>query len=141
MNVLDSVRVIVYRCHEKGLEVLMIKNQLHSDEAIWSLPKAKDDLTNYMDSIELEKSTDENGQAMRIYALEADWHQIPSIREIIKHDVKRLKSKIKKVVNPQLEDFTFIQVKDALKQALPNEYEALKELKDIIIAKNQLSSL
>lgn len=142
MSVFDSVRIVVYRCHEKGLEVLTIKNKLHEDETIWSLPQTKNNsLDNLGSSIELENRVDATGAPIRVIAVEADWHQIPSVRAIVKHDVKRLTSKIKKVVGPSIEDLNYIQIKEALKTVMPNEYESLKELKDIIVAKNQLSAI
>jgi len=70
-------------------------------------------------------------------AVEADWHQIPSIRGIIKHDAIRLGTKIKQVSN--LSQFKYHSVKDALQRVMPQEYQALKELKDILLDKNQAS--
>ncbi len=39
MSVLDSVRVLIYRVHEKGLEVFLINNEMDEDPEIWNLPE------------------------------------------------------------------------------------------------------
>jgi len=140
MNVFDSVRLIIYRCHEKGLEVLLVKPDLKEDKSIWRLPQAKLDL-RHLDAIELDESIDENGKRVMNVAVEADWHEIPSVRGIIKHDIKRLQSKVIKLAKPSLEACNYLTVKDALKEVLPQEYQALKELKDIIVDKNLSTSI
>ena len=85
--------------------------------------------------IQLENIVDDNGKSIQTIAIEGDWHDIPSIRGIIKHDVMRVKRKIKSVV-PTLEQGSYFAIKDAFRKVLPNEYKALKELKDIILDKN-----
>lgn len=137
MNTTDKVRYIIYRCHEKGLEVFLINPELDKDKEIWRLPNGYLESHDYSNSIELDGLCDHNGDQIKTVALEADWHQIPSIRGIIKHDVKRLKSKIKKISG--LEGCSYLHVKDALKQVMPQEYQVLKELKDIIVDRNMVS--
>lgn len=141
MSVFDQIRVIFYRVHEKGLEVLLINPDLVNDPNVWRLPdgcKFSDDSFNDTSIIELEASKDQDGSNMRTFAVEADWHEIPSVRGIIKHDVKRVKNKIKKIL-PGLEEAAFVQVKEAFKKVLPNEYEAIKELKEVISDKNSVT--
>ncbi len=139
MNVFDSVRLIIYRCHEKGLEVLLIRPDLKEDKTIWRLPHARLDMTD-LSGIELDESSDEHGNKVRNIAIEADWHEIPSVRGIIKHDIKRLQSKVKKITKP-IDNCNYITVKEALKEVMPHEYQALKELKDIIVDKNLSTSI
>ena len=141
MSVFDQIRVIVYRVHEKGLEVLLINPDLDKDPSVWKLPEGfnlTEQSFNNKSIIELEDGKLEDGSIVRTFAVEADWHEIPSVRGIIKHDVKRVKSKIKRVL-PELEKTAYVQVKEAFKTVLPNEYAALKELKDIIREKNSVT--
>jgi len=140
MNVLDSARLVIYRCHEKGLEVLLIKPNLKEDSSVWRIPSGYFDATK-LDGIQLDETKNENGDYVKTIAIEADWHEIPSVRGIIKHDIKRLKSKVKNIVSPTLDNCNYVSVKEALKEVLPNEYQALKELKDIIIDRNLMKSV
>lgn len=131
MSVFNKVRLILYRCHEKGLEVLLIDPNLDSDPSVWKrLPEGT------MDSRLIEEGIELGDNANKTIAIEADWHNIPSIRGIIKHDIERLKSKVKNTISPKLDDCNYVAVKDALKEVLPEEYAALKELKDIITDRN-----
>ncbi len=141
MSVFDQIRVIFYRVHEKGLEVMLINPDLKSDPSVWKLPNGFDiDQNNTLNKevIQLENVTGEDGSILKAIAVEADWHDIPSIRAILQHDVKRVKNKLKKVI-PEFENAAYVQVKDAFKKVLPNEYEALKELKDLIREKNSIT--
>lgn len=141
MSVFDQIRVVFYRVHEKGLEVMLINRQLGSDPDVWKLPEgvSSDQIRKIKQSvIKLDSIHNDDGSKIKTYAVEADWHEIPSVRGIIKHDVKRVKSKIKKVL-PELEKATYFQVKEAFKKVLPDEYAALKELKDVIRDKNSVT--
>lgn len=138
MSVLDLVRIVIYRCHEKGLEVFLLDSDLENDPNIWRIPNDVSLNEAIQKSghsvIELDEETSESGQRIRTLAIEADWHEIPSIRGMVKHDIKLVKSTLK-----QLEAGTYLTIKDAFKKVLPNEYRALKELKDIILDKNLLN--
>jgi hypothetical protein len=134
-SVLDQVRVVIYRYHEKGLEVFLIEPELENAPEVWSLPAGSVNAVDYQ-SLNVDLSL-ENTDGYSTYAIEADWHDIPSIRGIIKSDVKRLKNKIKEVS----EKGTFVSVKDALKRVMPDEYAALKELKDVLKERNLLTNL
>jgi len=141
MSVFDQIRVVFYRVHEKGLEVLLINPDLANDESVWKLPEGynlSQETFNDKSIIELESAESEDGSLIRTYAVEADWHEIPSVRGIIKHDVRRVKSKIKRVL-PKLESTAYYHVKEAFKKVLPNEYAILKELKDVIRDKNSIT--
>lgn len=142
MNVLDSARLILYRCHEKGLEVLLINPDLKEDPIAWKrIPQGALNVEGWQERIELANYPDEDGNLVKTIAIEADWHEIPSVRGIIKHDIKRLGSKVKKAISPTLDNCNYVSVKKALKEVLPNEYQALKELKDIIIDRNLSRSI
>jgi len=134
MSVLDQVRIIIYRVNAKGLEILLMNEDLENDPDIWGIPQYQlADIAENM--IKLEDSLDGSGNFFRSVAIEADWHDIPSVRGIIKHDVKKVKSRIREIL-PQFEKGSYFTIKDAFKKVLPEEYKALKELKDIILDKN-----
>ena len=135
MGVLDGVRIIMYRCHEKGLEIFLVNNDIANDADVWRLPNVSDIDTQSDQYIELDDIVDLNGNTIKTLAIEADWHDMPSIRGMLKYDVKLVKKKIKKAL-PELEQSTYFTIKDAFKKVLPQEYAALKELKDIILDRN-----
>ena len=138
MNVLDQVRIVVYRINKKGLEIF-----LEVDEDQWQIPTGNvqrntPQFFSQNNLIELEPVPIGNGNAQRALAVEGDWHDIPSIRNIIKQDVRIVKDEIKDRI-PGLErgKGTFVSVKEAFKKVMPQEYAYLKELKDIIVDRNQ----
>ena len=140
MRALDQVRLIVYRCHEKGLEVLLVNTDL--DEESWRIPfeevakyKDLDDLDSGM--ISLSPVRMEDGSVIMALAVEGDWHDIPSIRKLIKGDIDIVASKVKYMA----EQGAYFAFKEAFKKVLPNEYNMLHELKDILTARNMLSNL
>ncbi len=138
MSVLDTARVVIYRFHEKGLEIFLVNSDLENDPDIWKLPNSEFQSSpeiSHLDSIQLEPLTDENGKEVKTLAVEGEWHDIPSIRGMIRHDVKLVKSKIKEVA-PEMEKGGFFAVKEAFKKVLPEEYKALKELKSILRDRN-----
>jgi len=146
MSVLDKVRVVIYRFHEKGLEILLINDDLQKDPDVWHFPEGHSSKT-ILDSIfdedrfiELDPVEIENGELFQAFAIEGDWHDIPSIRGIIKHDVKMVKTKIKKMV-PGVQKSSYFAIKEAFKKVLPHEYAMLKELKDILMARNLLRGI
>lgn len=142
MSVFDLVRIVVYRCHEKGLEVFLINSELENDPQVWKVTKAQFDNLNKskgVDLIQLESTSDE-GQKIATYAIEGDWHDIPSIRGLLKHDVRLVKETIKEIV-PGIENGAYVAVKEAVKKVMPNEYKAIKELKDIILDRNLLTNI
>lgn len=138
MNILDQARVIVYRVNKKGLEIFL----LNHEDGHMQLPKGQltpssnHPLIKSDKMIELEPIQHQDGQVQRALAVEGDWHDIPSIRGIIKDDIRIVKNQIKKQI-PELEQGTFIAVKEAFKQVMPEEYACLKELKDIMLDRNQ----
>lgn len=145
MSVLDIARVMIYRVHEKGMEIFLLKNELDSDPEVWKLPKGMEgNLSDKMagmgkDTIDIE-STDITGKSIRTLAIEGDWHDIPSIRGMLKHDIK-LAKKIVKEHLPESEKGTYFAFKECFKKMLPHEYEAIKELKDIITDRNTIKNM
>lgn len=92
------------------------------------------------DAIVLENALDEHGKPMRIMAVEGDWHDIPSIRKLIKSDVDFVKDKLMEIV-PEIEEGVYVAIKEAFKKTLPHEYKALKELKEIIVDRNLVRNI
>lgn len=139
MSVFDYARIIIYRFHEKGLEVLLINNEFEDDPGVWLLPSGRLE-TQIKDSIksfiELDDFTNDKGESVKTIAVEADWHDIPSVRGLIKHDVKRVSNKI-----IELERGTYFHLKEAFKRVLPKEYRVLKELKDVLFDKNTVTNI
>lgn len=135
MSVLDHVRLVVYRIHEKGLEILM------PNESSCTLTSTDQLITDENDNvIVLEDGVDEEGRPIRILAVEGDWHDIPSIRKLIQSDVDLVKDKLKEIV-PEVEEGVYVAVKEAFKKTLPHEYKALKELKEIIMDRNLVQNI
>ena len=113
MDVLDVARIMIYRMHEKGLEIFLIKPQLDNDPDIWKLPQGYRNSSHDQESLEiinLDSIKDEEGKQHNYIAVEGDWHDIPSIRGIIKHDFKRAKRKIKELL-PDLSNGSFVSAK------------------------------
>lgn len=134
MNAIDTARLVLYRVHEKGLEVFLVRDE---QDDLWKLPQGAIKALVSKDGsrlIELDpvRIGDDH---IKTLAIEADWHEIPSIRELIKHDLHVVKHKIKNRI-PGLDQGAFFAIKEGIKTALPEEYQALKELKDILSDRN-----
>jgi predicted NUDIX family NTP pyrophosphohydrolase len=140
MKVLDCARVIIYRINQKGLEIFLVNTQKEGQEA-WGIIQGNlasqhtDSLTQEERVIELDP-VKEGESLHQALAIECDWHEIPSIRAMIKEDVRIVKKQIKLHI-PELEQGTFFAVKEAFKKVLPHEYAMLKELKDVLVDRNQ----
>ena len=142
MSVLDSVRVIIYRMHEKGLEIFLVEPGLVDEEEYWSIPNATlspDGKSFDPKVISLEPVVGANGETFHAVAVQGDWHDIPRLRHIVKHDVEFVKSKIKQKL--EADSGTFYTIKEALKKVMPQEYQMLKELKHIIFEQNQVRNI
>ncbi len=139
MSVLDKVRIVIYRVNAKGLEILLTKDTMINDPEVWGLPSYAL-AGNYGEMIWLDNFQDAAGNAVRAVAIEGDWHDIPSIRGIIKHDIKLVSSTIKSVL-PEAEKGAYFTIKEAFKKVMPEEYKALKELKDIVLDRNLTNNI
>ena len=69
-------------------------------------------------------------------AVEAEWHEIPSLKAMLYEDAVTIKDKLS-----ELDQGVFVTVKDALKKVLPHQYAFLKELKDILHDRNSVRDL
>lgn len=138
MSVLDCARLVIYRINQKGLEIFLVQGE---DAKDWQIPQGdllspqSDQFSSEERMIQLEPI--EDGDALhRAMAIECDWHEIPSVRAMIKQDVRIVKDQIKQHF-PELEQGTFFAVKEAFKKVLPHEYAMLKELKEVLTDRNQ----
>ncbi len=143
MSVNEQVDVIIYRVGEKGLEVFLVRQveQPDAENPQWQAPSAEENAPGRMTNfIELEPVTDANGDAHKAIAIEADWHEIPSLRALMYEDYRVAKAKAKQRIKnliPDMERGAFFVVKEALKRVMPVQYAYLNELKDILNDKNQ----
>ncbi len=138
----EQVDVIIYRMRDTGLEVFMVnKCAAGADEAQWEATETLQYLpANFTNCIELEPVTLENGESRKAIAIEADWHEIPSLRALIYEDYRVAKEKAKQRIKslvPSMENGAFVAVKEAFKRSLPAQYAYLKELKDVLQDKEQ----
>lgn len=90
--------------------------------------------------IELDPIEDENMEKVRAVAIEGDWHDIPSLRAMLREDLQFMKVKMKKYI-PTIDSGNFILFKDAVKKAVRSEYRLLKELKDVLTDRNTINNI
>ena len=144
MALLDKANLIIYRIREKGLEVFLVNpNKENPSNEAWTLPQGKINdpakaiaLLQKDQTFELDPVENVKGEAENAIAVEGDWHDIPSLKSLIREDAHFMKDTIKQMI-PDLEQRgTYFAIKEAFKKVLPNQYEFLSELKDIIRDKN-----
>jgi hypothetical protein len=146
MSAFDFARIMIYRFHETGLEIFLINNDMEQDPDVWKLPQSMSDNIKKSielsgrEAIDLEDITSLDGSTVKTMAVEGDWHDIPSIRGMIKYDMK-LAKKILKERLPGSEKGAFIAAKECFKKVLPHEYMAIKELKDILTDRNTVKNI
>ena len=120
--------LIIYRFRERGLEVFLLNK---SNE--WGLPGGDVNLAKHPELIELEPS----GDREEAVAVEGDWHEIPSLKQMLLEEGSELAGKVR-----EIEKGTFVTIKDALKSHLsPNKVEFLRELRDVITDRNSVRDL
>lgn len=139
----EPTNLVVYRVQQQGLEVLLVPE---TDGDTWALPQTEDGtkiriIVDEDRVIELDPVELPDGLLEQAYAVEADWHDIPSLKSILKHDLKFVKSTVKQMVPNMMQQGTFFAVKEAFKRVLPHQYRQLKELKDIIRDRNSTTYL
>lgn len=142
MQVNEQVDVIIYRVRDNGLEVFLVNEETDLDAAQWKAPSAGENAPDRLSThcIELDPVTDADGAARKAIAVEADWHELPSLRALMYEDYRVAKEKAKQKIKsfiPELEKGAFFAVKEAFKRVLPHQYAFLKELKEVLADKNQ----
>lgn len=142
MSILDVARLVVYRFHEKGLEIFLVNSDLKNDPDVWKLPNCDtgklEDKLSQDDFIEID--IDGKSPANRLIAVEGDWHTMPSIRGLVKHDVKIVKNMVKEAL-PGIDKGAFFAFKEVVKKTMPSEYKALKELKEVLVDRNSVKNI
>lgn len=149
MPVNEQVDVFIYRVRETGLEVFLVNRaeQQLPDQIQWQALSAAEDTPERLrnaNCIELEPVTDANGDSRKAIAIEADWHELPSLRALIYEDYRVAKEKAKQKIKnliPEMEKGAFFAVKEAFKRVLPEQYAFLKELKEVLVEKNSTKYL
>jgi len=144
MALLDKANLIIYRIREKGLEVFLVNPSEENQAAEeWTLPQGKIEdgskaiaLLQKDQTFELDPVENVEGEAENAIAVEGDWHDIPSLKSLIKEDAHFMKNTIKQMIPDLEQQGSYFAIKEAFKKVLPNQYEFLKELKDIIRDKN-----
>ena len=127
MSLRKRANLIIYRFRERGLEVFLL-----NDKDKWDLPGGDLDVDN-PDLIALDPAEDE-GEAV---AAEADWHEIPSLKQMLYEDAGEVKEKLK-----EIERGTYLSIKEALKTRLsPAQIEFLRELRDVVTDRNSVRDI
>lgn len=139
MSLFDKANLLIYRLGKKGLEVFLLPNDR---DDLHTFPQSESmNLMQSNDLIELEPLNDETIDVKRAYAVEADWHEIPSLKSLIKKDLQSTAEKIIEYIPSDDRLGSFVTVKDAFKKVLPSQYAYLKELKDIIKERNSIRDI
>lgn len=140
MDLRKKVNLIIYRFRERGLEVFLMNDPQEEDN--WAFPqgdlqeKTEENPDDMDKMIALDPVQQADGDLEEGWAVEGDWHEIPSLKSMLYEDAMQLKEKIK-----GMEKGTYVLLKDALKKVLPHQYEMLKELKDILTDRNSVKDL
>lgn len=139
MSQKEKTNVIIYRFREQGLEVFLVNPG--EEQSVWQIPQQELDSGNQAflvdgDRIIALDPVEEAGILEQSYAVEADWHDIPSMKDILRHDVRFMKDTVLQMIPDMMQRGTFVAIKDAFKRVLPHQYKQLKELKEILIDRN-----
>ena len=133
MRLKDKLHLVIYRVRERGLEIFVRDR----DEDHYEFPAAAHEgdlaeLNLERDHFELtDESTtgDERG-----LAIEGDYHDIPSLKRLLLDDARRLRDTLREA--PSMEEGSFVAVKGMAKRLLPEQYQLLQELRDILVDRN-----
>ena len=142
MPLVKKASLILYRFAEKGLEVLMLNDP--NDVEKLDLPKgATCDCPDCEDEavMMLEPIEQKDGNLEQAFAVEGDWHEIPSLKSMLQEDAIFVKDTIKSMVPEMMEKGTFVAIKEALKKVMPEQYNLLKELKDTLLERNTVTNI
>ena len=148
MSLLNKANLIIYRVRDKGLEVFLVKPKEQNEASEWSIPQGalKDQaktlaLVQQDQAIELDPVDNLEGEKEGAIAVEGDWHDIPSLKCLMKDDAIFVKDTLQQMIPDMESQGSYFAIKEAFKKVLPNQYEFLKELKDIIKERNSTKYL
>lgn len=142
MAISKTASLIIYRIREKGLEVFLLNGGNEAES--WQLParnigKEKGlELSSKDNVIALDPVHQEDGALEEAFAVEGDWHDIPSLKSLLMEDVQLIKDQLLQMIPDAMEKGTFVAVKEAFKRVLPHQYKMLKELKDVLADRNSV---
>ncbi len=140
MHFLKKANLIIYRFREKGLEVFLVNSAKEGEN--WEIPQGEfngrrsSSLRDEDRLIELDPVKQESGDTEEAWAVEGDWHEIPSLKGMLYEDAQQLKDEL-----AGMEKGTFFVLKEAFKKVLPHQYQFLKELKEILVDRNSTRDL
>lgn len=140
MNLSKKINLIIYRFRERGLEIFLVNDPANAEN--WSIPEGnlqesgKQPHIQQDKFIELDPVQQDDGKTQEAFAVEGEWHDIPSLKGMLLEDALHLTEKIK-----ELDKGTFFAFKEAFKKVLPHQYQFLKELKDILVDRNSVKDL
>ena len=138
MSLREKVNLFIYRYAEKGLEIFLMKSEA---EDLLHLPNSSGNIAPIQQIgkekslIQLDETTNPEGNIEINVAFEAEYHEIPSLKHLLKSDMNFVADKIIHML-PDSEKGRFIALKEASKKMRPHQNQALKELKDILVEKN-----
>lgn len=138
MSLREKVNLFIYRYAEKGLEIFLMKSDA---EDLLHLPNSSGNIAPIQQIgkekslIQLDETTNPEGNIEINVAFEAEYHEIPSLKHLLKSDMNFVADKIIHML-PDSEKGRFIALKEAIKKMRPHQNQALKELKDILVEKN-----
>lgn len=136
MHIRDKLHLVIYRVRERGLEIFVRRGENAEN---FELPEGNTDFDIAQierlreEIIALEQSQDAGG-VERGLAIEADYHDIPSLKRLLLEDARRLKRHLEEL--PHAEEGSFVAVKEVAKRLLPQQYRLLQELKEILVDRN-----
>ncbi len=133
MGIRQKLHLVVYRVRERGLEIFVHDNL---EDDTYELPETDADRRSSLDQDDVIALEPVEGAATeaRGYAIEGDYHDIPSLKGLLLEDARRLRDSILEV--PQHQEGTFVGLKVAAKRLLPEQYRMLSELRDILVDRN-----
>ena len=132
MDIRDKLHLVIYRVRERGLEIF-VRGDRDAGQGL-RLPEGNTDF----DLDELERlreeiiALDDDGgqEGERGIAIEADYHDIPSLKGLLLEDAREIKRRLVE------EEGAFVAVKEVAKRLLPGQYKLLSELRDILVDRN-----
>ena len=135
MDIRDKLHLVIYRVRERGLEIFVRDDAASASDEL-TLPEGRadldvDELQRLRDEIiALDESTDADAPTGRGIAIEADYHDIPSLKGLLLEDARKLKAQLTEG------EGSFVAVKEVAKRLLPSQYKLLSELRDILVDRN-----
>ncbi len=136
MDIRDKLHLVIYRVRERGLEIFVRRGENFDD---LELPEGNGDYDLEQirrireEIIALENAEDADG-IRRGLAIEADYHDIPSLKKLLLGDARRLRQQLQDL--PSAEEGSFVAVREVARRLLPQQYRLLKELRDILVDRN-----